>query len=71
VIKIIKPTYPILSYPILIKVLRTVVLDRSISCTPKVFNREELQYGTYEMSLWDYWWDEEGDETLGGDEVLE
>ena len=55
-------------------------MDRSLwsvhSCMhvymyPVVFNREELQYGTYEMSLWDYWWDEEGDEILGGDEVLE
>ena len=40
-------------------VLRTVVLARSISMYPVVFNREELQYGTYEMSVWGCWWDDE------------
>ena len=52
-------------------VLRTVVPDRSISCTPKVFNREELQYETYEMGVWDYWRGDEGDEILEGEEILE
>ena len=40
-------------------------------CTPKVFNREELQYETYEMGVWDYWWGDESDEILEGEEILE
>ena len=52
-------------------VLRTVVDGRSILCTPKVFNREELQYGTYEVGVWDYWWGGEGDEILEGEGILE
>ena len=40
-------------------------------CTPKVFNREELQYETYEMGVWDYWRGDEGDEILEGEEILE
>ena len=43
----------------------------SITCTPKVFNREELQYGAYEMGVQDYWWGDEGDEILRGDEIIE
>ena len=50
---------------------RTVVDDRSIPCTPKVFNREELQYETYEMGVWDYWWGDASDEILEGEEILE
>ena len=42
-----------------------------MTCTPKVFNREELQYGTYEVGVWDYWWGGEGDEILEGEEMLE
>ena len=38
---------------------------------PVVFNREELQYGTYEMGVQDYWWGDEGDGILEGDEILE
>jgi hypothetical protein len=52
-------------------VLRTVVDDRSIPCTPTVFNREELQYETYEMGVWDYWWGDASDEILEGEEILE
>ena len=51
-------------------VLRTVVPDRSISCTPKVFNREELQYGAYEMSVGDYWWGDDGGEVSEFGEVM-
>ena len=39
--------------------------------TPKVFNREELQYETYEMGVWDYWWGDASDEILEGEEILE
>ena len=52
-------------------VLRTVVLARSISMYPVVFNREELQYETYEMGVWDYWWGDASDEILEGEEILE
>ena len=38
---------------------------------PVVFNREELQYETYEMGVWDYWRGDEGDEILEGEEILE
>ena len=41
------------------------------TCTPKVFNREELQYETYEMGVWDYWWGDASDEILEGEEILE
>ena len=41
------------------------------TCTPKVFNREELQYGAYEMSVGDYWWGDDGGEVSECDEVLE
>ena len=41
------------------------------ACTPKVFNREELQYETYEMGVWDYWWGDASDEILEGEEILE
>ena len=37
----------------------------------KVFNREELQYETYEMGVWDYWWGDASDEVLEGEEILE
>ena len=39
------------------QVVRVLVHGRSL---PKVFNREELQYGTYEMGVWDYWWGDKG-----------
>ena len=41
------------------------------TCTPKVFNREELQYETYEMGVWDYWWGDASGEILEGEEILE
>ena len=41
------------------------------ACTPTVFNREELQYETYEMGVWDYWWGDASAEELEGEEILE
>ena len=38
---------------------------------PVVFNREELQYETYEMGVWDYWWGDASAEELEGEEILE
>ena len=38
---------------------------------PVVFNREELQYGTYEVSVWGCLSGDEGGEILEDDEVLE
>ena len=38
---------------------------KPFTCTPKVFNREELQYETYEMGVWDYWRGDKGDEIKG------
>ena len=46
-------------------------IARHGTCTPKVFNRVEFQYGTYRVKVWDYWWGEEGGEILEGDMVLE
>ena len=47
----------------------TVLLQLHI-CTPKVFNREELQYGAYEMSVGDYWWGDDGGEVSEFGEVM-
>ena len=38
---------------------------------PVAFNREELQYETYEMGVWDYWRGDEGDEILEGEEIFD
>ena len=37
---------------------------------PVVFNREELQYGAYEMRVGDYCWGDDGGEVSECDEVF-
>ena len=60
-----------LPVPRVVRVGGRSILGTIHTCTPTVFNREELQYGTYEMGVQDYRWGDEGDEILGGDEILE
>ena len=46
------------------------LLHKLTTCTPMVLNREELQYGAYEMSVGDYWWGDDGGEVSEFGEVM-